>query len=266
MTFYYPLSDSITLKSKTLIVPVVSAGNVAQLAVDLLISTLKLEQIGVFDSRDLIPVAGGREDGPGISTPLELYGKDGIDVVVIQQRSPILKSHKDAFTSTFSNFIKESQFSAVLLLSGVDLSNRSDSQMNSPTYSLLGPGTANLESSPLSLLSQLPKYTFSPSQGSVLNMGPVPIPTSTDPAPLIPLIPGGGLTRRFLSLSSSLSNIQIAAILQFVLEGDNRNDAEYFASVVSGILKLGVKPGSWVQPESWKVGLFGTPHDQALYG
>ena len=49
----------------------VSAGNVAQLAVDLLISTLKLEQIGVFDSRDLIPVAGGREDGPGISTPLE---------------------------------------------------------------------------------------------------------------------------------------------------------------------------------------------------
>ena len=97
-------------------------------------------------------------------------------------------------------------------------------------------------------------------------MGPVPIPTSTDPTPSIPLIPGGGLTRRFLSLSSSLSNIQIAAILQFVLEGDNRNDAEYLASVVSGILKLGVKPGSWVQPESWKVGLFGTPHDQALYG
>lgn len=48
-----------------------SAGNVAQLAVDLLISTLKLSHVGTFDSRDLVPAVGGRDDGPGIATPLE---------------------------------------------------------------------------------------------------------------------------------------------------------------------------------------------------
>jgi proteasome assembly chaperone 2 len=50
----------------------VSAANVAQLAVDLLIASLSLRSIGLFDSRDLVPVVGGREDGEeGVSTPLE---------------------------------------------------------------------------------------------------------------------------------------------------------------------------------------------------
>ena len=88
--------------------PVVSVGNVSQLAADLLIENLGLEQIGIFDSRDLIPVVGPREKGLGISTPLEctshlqksittytdyniVYGKDGTEIVVIQQRSPVLK-------------------------------------------------------------------------------------------------------------------------------------------------------------------------------
>ena len=49
-----------------------STANVSQLAVDLLIASLSLKQIGVFDARDLVPVVGGREDGEeGITTPLE---------------------------------------------------------------------------------------------------------------------------------------------------------------------------------------------------
>lgn len=49
-----------------------SAANIAQLTVDLLIASLSLRVIGIFDSRDLVPVIGGREDGEeGVSTPLE---------------------------------------------------------------------------------------------------------------------------------------------------------------------------------------------------
>jgi hypothetical protein len=99
--------------------PVVSTANIAQLAVDLLIASLSLRVIGVFDSRDLVPVVGGREDeGEGISTPLEcefrlqililqspipssatqrslftVFGSEGYDIVVIQQRSPVLVVH-----------------------------------------------------------------------------------------------------------------------------------------------------------------------------
>ena len=62
----------------------------------------------MFDSSDLIPVVGAREDGTGVTTPLErectvltdlsrcsyfhsVYGKTNLDVVVLQQRSPVLK-------------------------------------------------------------------------------------------------------------------------------------------------------------------------------
>src|SRR5712672_1168995 len=58
--------------------PVVSTANIAQLTVDLLIASLSLRLVGVFDSRDLVPVVGGREDGEeGVSTPLEreLFGR-----------------------------------------------------------------------------------------------------------------------------------------------------------------------------------------------
>jgi proteasome assembly chaperone 2 len=50
----------------------VSTANVGQLAADLLIASLTLDRIGTFDSRDLVPVIGAREDGgEGITTPLE---------------------------------------------------------------------------------------------------------------------------------------------------------------------------------------------------
>lgn len=88
-----------------------SAANVAQLAADLLIASLSLRLIGVFDSCDLVPVVGGRDDGEeGVSTPLErepsaqfrvspflplmtppaVFGKEECDILVIQQRSPVL--------------------------------------------------------------------------------------------------------------------------------------------------------------------------------
>ncbi len=49
-----------------------SVANVAQLAADLLIASLALKRVGIFDARDLIPVVGGREEGEeGVTTPLE---------------------------------------------------------------------------------------------------------------------------------------------------------------------------------------------------
>lgn len=77
-----------------------------------MIATLELKRIGIFDPRYLHPVVGARESGEtGVTTPLEcelvrlcptgrsmcecykhsVYGKDGLDLVFIQQRSPAVK-------------------------------------------------------------------------------------------------------------------------------------------------------------------------------
>ncbi|KAL5632273.1 hypothetical protein ACGC1H_000320 [Rhizoctonia solani] len=83
-----------TEKSSTvLIVPVVSAGNVSQLCADLLIHTLLLRQVGIFDPGYYAPAVGGQdgEHSARISTPMELFGLPGGDIFVLQQRSPVLK-------------------------------------------------------------------------------------------------------------------------------------------------------------------------------
>jgi len=73
------------------------------------------------------------------------------------------------------------------------------------------------------------------------------------------------LTCRILSqISLEKWDIPIACILQFVLEGDNRVDAGLLASVVTKV--LGKEVAQWRQPGSWGSGLFGTPHNQSLYG
>ena len=82
----------------------------------------------------------------------------------------------------------------------------------------------------------------------------------------LPFIPGGGLTRRFLSAIPDEWRIPTACVLQYVLEGDNRQDAYLLAGVVAKLVFAGDSDIEWKQPESWKEGLFGTPHDQALFG
>lgn len=83
----------------------------------------------------------------------------------------------------------------------------------------------------------------------------------------IPFIPGGGLTRRILSsISTSKWEIPIASLVHFAMEGDNRADAGLLASVVAKVLGVELPQSQWKQPSSWHVGLFGTPHDQSLYG
>jgi proteasome assembly chaperone 2 len=111
-------------------------------------------------------------------------------------------------------------------------------------------------------------------------------PLSTRNESSIPFIPGGGLTRRFLSSLEGrlkewyfffltlfqitrikifyIRSIPTATLLQFVVEGDNRADANLFAVAVAKV--LGVDIHEWKQPSSWTQGLFGTVHDQSLYG
>jgi proteasome assembly chaperone 2 len=102
----------------------------------------------------------------------------------------------------------------------------------------------------------------------------LPIPLYTSPVSqflhseaektAIPFIPGGGLSRRILSSIPDIWQIPTACLLQYVMEGDNREDAQLMAAVVSKVLQIEVP--RWKQPSSWSHGLFGTPHDQTLYG
>ncbi|KAI0029665.1 hypothetical protein K488DRAFT_80053 [Vararia minispora EC-137] len=247
MSFYYPVNN-LPLAGKILVVPVVSAANVSQLAADLLIASLDLKRIGLFDSKYLVSVIGPRDEGDGVTTALELYGRDGVDVV----------SQKEQFLAALLGFIADSDFSTILFLAGVDVSNRTDEQMAAPTYYLKPSNSPAWDNSPLKTISalQIPAYTT-----------PVPqYPLSPASELPVPFIPGGGLTRRILSALPPAFGTPAAALLQFVAEGDNRTDAAFMAAVTAKVVGLEGKIGEWMQPKSWEEGLFGSPQDQTLYG
>ncbi|KAE9411227.1 hypothetical protein BT96DRAFT_869853 [Gymnopus androsaceus JB14] len=255
MPFLNPATNP-NLSGKTLIIPMVSSAFVACLSVDLLISSLGLARIAVLDSRYFIPMVGSRDNEEyGITTPFELYGKDGLDVVFMQQRSPTQRAKKQEFTEDLFDFVRKSSIASVLILSGVDLSNRLDEQMFTPTYQLQ-PNATSLASTPLHQLTvfPIPKYT-----------SPVPQKPNVENDSQIPFIPGGGITRRILSSVPKEWSIPIAALLRFALDGDNRADAYSLASIVVQVAGIDLNSVKWKQPESWH-GLFGTPHDQSLFG
>ncbi|KAJ3561830.1 hypothetical protein NP233_g9959 [Leucocoprinus birnbaumii] len=262
MTFIYPTKD-FECAGKTLIIPVVSTANVSQLAADLIIATLMLERVGVVDPSYFIPILGGREDNaPGVTTALELYGNPDIGVITLQQRSPVLKSRKEDFVAALLDFIKSSKFACVLFLSGVDVLNRTDAQMLTPTYQIVPPNGPSLVQTSLNSLTSLPIPIYK----SPVRQHIQPHEQSNQEDGVIPFIPGGGLTRRILTSIPEDWSTPIAAILQFVMEGDNRADANLLSAVIAKVLNLETQIQEWRQPTSWQEGLFGTPHDQTLYG
>ncbi|KAG6830461.1 hypothetical protein H0H92_000614 [Tricholoma furcatifolium] len=260
-SFIHPISSQVQFSGKTLIVtpgqPVVSTANVSQLAVDVLIASLSLQRLAIINPEYLVPIVGGRDEGgEGITTPAELYGATELNILVIQQRSPVLKSRKEDFVSSLLQWIQTSGVASVLFLSGVDLSNRTDAQMLTPTYQLQPRNGPSLSGTPLNALTTLPIATYT---------SPVfQSPHERETVDAIPFIPGGGLTRRVLASLPAEWTVPTAALLQFVLEGDNQADARLFAAVVAKVLGLDIS--DWRQPKSWNVGLFGAPHDQTLYG
>ncbi|KZT41428.1 hypothetical protein SISSUDRAFT_278921 [Sistotremastrum suecicum HHB10207 ss-3] len=241
---FYTATSSFSLKSKILVYPVVSTANLPQLAVDLVISTLELRRVGFLDDSLLTPAVGTRENGDdGITTPLEVWGKEVIDIVLIQQRSPVLKYHKEKFGEQFVRWVVDSAFSALVLLAGVELTNRTDAQMSTATYHLVANPGRGIELPRGLDLSGIPSF--------VPNDEPI-------------RMPGTGLTRRILQ-DPSLAKVPTVAVLRFVMEGDNREDAHDFASTVAHIAGVKIPRTGWREPQSW-VGLFGRDFEQTIYG
>jgi proteasome assembly chaperone 2 len=71
---------------------------------------------------------------------------------------------------------------------------------------------------------------------------------------------------KYIKADVHIRSIPTISLLQFVVEGDNRADANLFAVVVAKVLAADKLIPEWEQPTSWTQGLFGTVHDQSLYG
>ncbi|KAL7005843.1 hypothetical protein EMMF5_004579 [Cystobasidiomycetes sp. EMM_F5] len=237
-------------QGSTLILPIVSLANVAQLAADLLIHTLQLERIGALSGRNHVPLVAPQDyvhkqiNGPlvnAFSTAVEVFQSRDGKITLIQQRSPVIKSRKDAFVASLIAFVQQAHFSGILVMAGTDPSIHRDFDNPSPFRYI----TLKDHKLATGLKAVASRFVAQPTTSA--NM---------------PLISAGGITRRLLSgLAASMQNtpeIEVACLLMFVVEGDNRQDAHVLARTVSKTLDVNVSEDSWREPVSWKTGLYGT--------
>ncbi|XP_058033014.1 proteasome assembly chaperone 2 isoform X3 [Ahaetulla prasina] len=123
-------------KGFTLLMPAVSVGNVGQLAIDLVISTLHMPRVGYFYTDCLVPMVGNNpyatteEDATELCINAEVYAATSKELVVLQIRSPFIKNKYRTFCQILLSWVKKSGFSKIVLLSSSHAYQRNDQQLH----------------------------------------------------------------------------------------------------------------------------------------
>ncbi|KAL6502522.1 hypothetical protein OROHE_024527 [Orobanche hederae] len=95
MEVYLEDGKQLNPNCSTLVLPALSIGNVGQLAVDLLISSLKADKIGYLDDPNVLPCVGNDAYSPlplgKLALPVEAYESSSSALTLVQQRSPVIK-------------------------------------------------------------------------------------------------------------------------------------------------------------------------------
>lgn len=104
------------LSGYTLILPSVAVGNVGQLSVDLVISSLGLRRSGRFFDTAFIPLVGAdpyNEQSQDICTAVDVYVSDEKKLVALQIRSPVTRKPTKFFNDLL-NFVTDNKIAKVI--------------------------------------------------------------------------------------------------------------------------------------------------------
>ncbi|XP_066435618.1 proteasome assembly chaperone 2 [Eleutherodactylus coqui] len=245
-----------------LLLPAVSVGNVGQLAVDLIISSLNIPKVGYFYTDCLVPMVGNNpyatseEHAKELCINAEVYASSDKKLAVLQIRSPLIKNKSRAFCQALTCWIKKCAFTRVVLLSSSHAYQRDDSQLfGTPFRYLVTPALQTLVADTLKALEWKEMEKMSS------------YPGINDEEKKIS-IPGGGFTKRLFEDCCS-EDIHMAVVLKFCSEGDNIPDAFALLNHVNRWLHLldspdSVGPADWKVPSSWRL-LFGSGLPSALF-
>ncbi|XP_037364774.1 proteasome assembly chaperone 2 [Talpa occidentalis] len=263
---FVPCEESVPdLSGFTLLMPAVSVGNVGQLAIDLIVSTLNMHKIGYFYTDCLVPMVGNNpyataeENSTELSINAEVYSLPSKKLMALQLRSIFIKYKSKSFCEKLLSWVKSSNCAKVIVLSSSHSYQRNDLQLRSTPF----------------------RYLLTPSiQKGVQNkikslnweeMEKIPCIPEIDDSEFCIRIPGGGITKTLYDESCS-KEIPMAVLLKFVSEGDNIPDAlglvEYLNEWLHIIKPCNDDPTSsalpWKMPSSWKL-LFGSGLPPALF-
>ncbi|KYQ94264.1 proteasome assembly chaperone 2 [Tieghemostelium lacteum] len=256
--FYYSVDQNAILQNTTLIWPALTIGNVGQLSVDLLISTLKCKRIGYIIDENIIPIIGNdtyTPNGSGVlSTSIEVYQPQDnkSNITIVQQRAPILEGHVQIFANKLIEWYKKENFRELLFISSTNANKRIDSQLVGDQVRFVKSNGLKNES-----LNRILQCNIKETESNVM------VDSYGDTVQLGNRLTGLGKELWKISNEQSLSYL---CLNLFCSEGDNTLDSMDMAKYISSYLNLfdSSKPIDFVIPNSWSL-LQGPTYDQALY-
>lgn len=225
----------VDLTGYTLIIPSVSVGNVPQLTVDLLITTLKLDNVAPIWHPAIVPSVGSEpfyDTKNVVCTACELYCNEQLKLAAVQIRSTIekrlaLKFIQD-FLDCFGQFgLKE----LYVLTSGFDYELHNIS--NKDTYYMASNGNLTKRDG-WKVLEKDPKGKFQ--------------------------VSGAGLGVKLYEAVGS--SIKATLVVKYVSEGENHYDAQGYLQKLFQLLEI--TENNLVQPTSWRH-VYGAPPPIGLF-
>lgn len=233
----------------TLVVAAVGAGNVGQLAADLLVSTLTLPRCGALEDPNVLPCVGNAPytHVPGVALSLELYGEPNKGLIVLQQRAPAVTGTQRIFARNLAEWVKNCAFKEVVILVGLSAQWRTAQRVGyglqlcylaSAAGSDEGthPRCVELE------LAQLQDVEFTPEARKEAHLPPWPT---------------------FEALRDL--GVDVVTLVAFCSEGDNIPDSAAVAQLAAHYLNIGERGAlPWQMPPSWGH-LYGPPPEVGLF-
>eukprot|EP00250_Pteridium_aquilinum_P015976 c22869_g1_i1 orf=102-953(+) len=276
---FFPLANKQSAKQEpvTLVVPALSIGNVGQLAVDLIISSLQAHKVGYLDDPCVLPCIGndpfGSIDRGELAVALEVYeGKDD-DLRIVQQRAPVIKGTMLKFAKNLSVWASINNTKEVIILSGVDSGKRPMRDVGSSPIRYISTANPDGTDQRCEVLGWKKFEDFLPSSDAWKLLESQSLKEtdegSKDCEGLLsdemyyPSLP-------FASLFSccKVRGLKALCILLFCSEGDNIQDAFFLGEALQGLLSVnnttGQRPQAWVVPFSWR-SVYGPPPDPAMF-
>jgi proteasome assembly chaperone 2 len=242
------------LTGYTVVLPSVSVGNVGQLAVDVLLATLKPSLVSQVHHPSLIPCCGSDPldlDSSVLTTAMQLYVQDTCKLAVFQIRSGLLPGLGSQFLNDLLGWCTDQGVSRVVCLASSHAHERSDAQLSgSPLRYLATPSLTEICPVPQTFTRLETKQQFPG--------------LHKEEEPEAVFIPGGGLAKRFIT-GCEERGFQGLVLLKFCSEGDNTQDAIQVADYLDQYLSW--RPSSETHyrvPPSWKH-LFGPPAPQEMF-
>ncbi|KAL4717186.1 hypothetical protein ACJJTC_017073 [Scirpophaga incertulas] len=237
-------SEDTTLDNYTVIFPCVAVGNVAQLACDLLISSLKMTKIASVYSKALIPVVGYDPydlNSSNLSCSCEMYKSDDKKLIVFQIRAPIVIKYASEFLEEVITKLKEKNIGDMIILT------------SSFAYE-----KKHISTSPFRYVSN----ESCPYNSTVKTLDCLVHESDSDLK-----IHGGGFASLLYRIASQ-KLLPCLIFFKYCSEGNNIPDAYEMVEYISKLLPIIFDKKDcmlqFVQPPSWKL-LFGKPPPSDIY-